>query len=1050
MKKEEENPDLKDMCASYLFTFNPKNEFINRHKNDLFQQFFVISLDYDDLKKLYDYEGSSMKEFIQKENIRPKVVSKYPPYDLDYLQISDQVVASHCCPNFYQMIPETNELPSKTEEKFHFSLDNFDSVYIKAEENKKYPERLLKKYKEIYHKVYYDCYLFYEPLTSYDIYFNKECNENKKNIFVCKILCLSSFLPFQREKVSMLKKIRRMSQFEGLTVPIEKVVERIINDIPSIPKGFHFLYDFFKLKSIQYEFIRFPPNKLPKCSLDMEKLVSYFTPENAMKVFKAILLEVPVLLFNSNKEILSTLVEIFINLLYPFEYKNTIVHILPKDNYTLIGKLNTFIIGIGETYQEGFLERNNIEVYNKHMILIDLKANKGTRLIPYVSNINQPVLNLNCNKDRNRPLEPTVAENYFETIDMPVHYKNKSLDKLKKEFEAFDRMNSKNRKFSLRRMQTISIEKLAEDDDSKSYDVVSEPNTLNSNIQAIFYYFFVCIFMEMRNYFEVEEQAIEVNKAAPYKKFKNLKSPFYLEDVFNIKKFIKDLPLLDVPFYERFCNTAMFHEFIIKNRFPVSYDHIDRTLLFLESVLKKINKKAFTKKTKVFFSENDFTLKDIFDANDKKKVIQYDSDVFEISPEEVEALQEFKQQNSEEYQKLFQKYSFMKDVKDPSRDKMTHSYTVFPRFITNELISPIYGQENNFINIRNSIDSENKTEVVKKIKKYENIYYDFYDSVRENISAYYYLDKEEILNSISFTTLIKILWLKLFIKRFKNVRQSDKKEVFNQMMHVIKRSTWVPEDVFSELFFCIYKYGDYDQLITLFNYIQPNQYKFNVLMADKLRKEKKKIEVKKDTEAEINNNPETPKNKTKAEFTFNFLDIIYCPECSNEINLKDSHDPNKKNSKYFCDKCNINYFGNSLLVINKGENKQTMRITFQIWPIVDLIKSLETDDDFYDLYLISLPKSKVFSSIFYFSYCGLPSKFLVKERDILTLTDLSVSNEILLNFKQEKKIIKKEEFKKEENKEEEDEQLNILKRILRKILKRIKKKKNQKKILRKI
>ncbi|MCQ2816850.1 MAG: hypothetical protein MJ252_06255 [archaeon] len=1008
MRQSEEESNIEDICASYFFTFNPTKTFIDNHKKDLFQQFFIISVDFDDLSKLYSYEGNSMKEFIFKEHIRPKVISKYPPFDLDYIKIPDQVVAFHSCPNFYQLIPETNKMNLNTE-KYYFSLDNLSPVYMKVE-NQRRSSQLFKKYSEIYNKVYYDCYLFYEPLSAYDLYFKK--NSKNKNIRICKILCLSSFLPFQREKISILKKIRKMSQVAGLTVPLEKIVERIINDIPSIPKGFHFLYDFFKLRKFQYEFIRSPPNKLPKCSLDMQILISYFTPDLLMKVFKAILLELPLMFFNKNKEILSSIIEIFLVLLYPFEYKNTVVHILPKDNYSLIHKLNSFIIGIEDNYSEDFLERNNINILHKHILLVNLQDNKKTNLIFHKPNINEPILSMNYNNDRNKSFEYIVDENIFETVDMPVHYTNKALDELKKEFESFQKEKNKSKDNPQIRMPSISNVKLEEEMEYIGYDVVSDTNNFNSNIQSIFYYFFVSVFLEIRNYFNINEEQIEEGEAPPFKKLTNLNNLNDIEDIFNIKKYFKDLPLLDVPFYERFCKSEMFKEFIINKRFPISYDHIDKILLFEENIIKKLNKKAFSKKTKIYFSSEEFSLKDLFDKTDKKTVIQYDSDLFEFSTEELDALKDLKK-NREEYKKLCQRYSFIKDKDNSLKDKMIFLYTVFPKFITNEMLSPIISKENNFYNFRISSDSENKDKVVKKIKKYETMYYNFCYSLKDKISSYYYLETGNIYNVFSFESLVSLLWFKLFIKEFKNVKESEKDNIFKQLIFIIKNSKWVPENILGSIFYCLYKYGTYEELISLFNFIQPNHYKYNILLANKCLEEKSENEGKlKERILNLRQSNTSP----ELEFTFNFLDIIYCPGCNDKIKLQSPIHKNFKNSKYFCNSCHINYFGTALLVVKRKEQEQeVMNIAFQILPLIDLIEEIDSNEDFYDLFPLTMQRSKIFSCIFYFSYCGLPSKFIVHARDLFKAPDIYISNQDKFEIKGKEENKEKSKKKKKEN-----------------------------------
>ena len=103
---------------------------------------------------------------------------------------------------------------------------------------------------------------------------------------------------------------------------------------------------------------------------------------------------------------------------------------------------------------------------------------------------------------------------------------------------------------------------------------------------------------------------------------------------------------------------------------------------------------------------------------------------------------------NKEYQKIYQKYVIEKDPVNISKTKITFFYTVFPRFITNKMLSPIYSNENNFYNLRNSKNSLKKAEIIKKIEKYQTLYFEYYKYLKEDFASYYYLEVQDIIDII--------------------------------------------------------------------------------------------------------------------------------------------------------------------------------------------------------------------------------------------------------------------------------------------------------------
>ncbi len=104
---------------------NTKKTEILTHKHNLYQQFFVISID----SKVINTINITDLKVLPEKYIEPKIISKYPNINLPYINISDSIIASHCFPNgFNNLFKEYDEkgiaIKEQKTEYFIFSLDN--------------------------------------------------------------------------------------------------------------------------------------------------------------------------------------------------------------------------------------------------------------------------------------------------------------------------------------------------------------------------------------------------------------------------------------------------------------------------------------------------------------------------------------------------------------------------------------------------------------------------------------------------------------------------------------------------------------------------------------------------------------------------------------------------------------------------------------------------------------------------------------------------------------------------------------------------------------
>ena len=363
---------------------NTNEHYLTSHKFNLFQQFFIIGLEPKIIFNLNKIEINSLpKKFLE-----PTIISKYPNISLPYLCIPDNIVASHCFPNgSVDIIIKDENTEILKDSNFIFSLDNhgYDDK-----------ENSLKT-----RKVYYACYYFYESVENYNLFINlrkqtkNEINYYNKKYYIKKVICLSSFQPLYKEANKILRYLKKYIGYYSLNYkdgeikiiknnffPIEKIIEGLIFNIPSLPRSKYtlqmsvdiFNFDFNnkdkeKLKK-EIIFKESTINKLPKPFVDISNLLYFFNIDEIYEIIKWIILEVPILFFCENINDLTFTIEGFRSLIYPFEYSYPIVSILPEENYSMISILKHFIFGINYKYSKDILIKKGINIQYLDMIVI--------------------------------------------------------------------------------------------------------------------------------------------------------------------------------------------------------------------------------------------------------------------------------------------------------------------------------------------------------------------------------------------------------------------------------------------------------------------------------------------------------------------------------------------------------------------------------------------------------------------------------------------------------------------------------------------------------
>ena len=535
-----------------MLTFNNKklsikkelSPYLTEHKYNLYQQFFIVGIDPQLMFNINKIELKTVPE----PYISPKIISKFPPNDLYYLNIPDNIISSHCFPNgIIDSIIEYNEsnyeINIKYQVDFVFSLEN------------QYPEEKTSSLKT--NKVYYSCLLFYENVENYN-----ECVDYKKKLFkeynkkqlyngfneaknkgllIPKVICLSSFKPFFEESHKILESLKKyvdnymydnISKDNFNIYPIEKIIEGLIYNLPALPRSNFSL----KLNKETFEptylenknnifvknekkenddiqnndeiiFYETPFNAPPKNVINYSILMKYFRIKEIFEIIRFILLEEPILFFCEDMHILTYIIEGLISLIYPFEYQYPIISVLPEENYSFISIFKHFIFGINYKYQDEIFQKRGIILDEKKYIIIVKIEKRFENILNYeeedklkysvitsiISDSSKPFLKIEQSKIND-------CENQYDNeninekkkIMLPLHYLEKCTKRLEKNTsEKFREFANKNR-------------------NKKKVNIREKENIFNDEIRKSFIYFFSCILLRYQSFCIKYDKHIEV------------------------------------------------------------------------------------------------------------------------------------------------------------------------------------------------------------------------------------------------------------------------------------------------------------------------------------------------------------------------------------------------------------------------------------------------------------------------------------------------------------------------------------------------------------
>ena len=984
-------------------------------KNNLFQNFYVIGFSPEDFFKVNKKEnkGEFLDIFDEKNfnelNIIPKILTKFPSGKMSLNVIPDDIVIQHCFPNGNIQLT-TN----KQKEFFYFKFDNIPQNYESC-------------FRKIYSNIYFTCLEIKEPLLNYLKYKNEIINlisENKSleltekdkyqsigkdeekkysEIFISKVICFASVLPFYGESIRLLDLIYDyyLAQKNFLFLPLEKVIEKIIllTYIPLKPDEELCIN---LIAANMNKVITFPQNMLNEINIDysvnisLEPLFKYFSTEDIVNIFRYVLYEIPILFFCYDKSICSIFVNVFLTLLSPFKYVFPHISILPKSLYGIIGSEKRFIFGINEIYQEDFFEKNSIEL-NKTIIIISIN---NVRVPP--GKIEEKIYH-NNNKDKlyivtniiSKPTEDIVKMNnnlsmYILNVDIPSSFKKKLIDKIN---------------------YYLSLSK------KKGQKKDSPPIDISLNIRNTFFKFMVKI---MEGYTDYLNKSIHLYNDT-FTKNANIGENIFIKhndkfkkEVFNEEEFILKSPRENFGFYKIFFKTEMFTNFLRERIYnedvitQLAYKQFDQlTFLDKHSDLRK------RKENKDFF--NNF-IKDTFEKIkiEYKNVIMIKEEI--LSKEDSDEIVKHKKNFMNILLNFGQYFHVAK--KNETNDGETSntlsdnlSYFIFPK-LNFEYLSRTKSDE--LLLINNSNLFRYKNICAKKIEEYIKIRpYAFYTYNFANFTNLKPTSYSGINYQISCKYYINYIWFMLLTASIWYCEEEEKKYRLDKMLSSLNYYEIMEEYLLNFIFINIYKSASASYLVKFFiiyyKIVGRVNYYLLTLLCDKIQNN-----TEEESENSLKNNLEGKRDLVfskryliNPEYDFGNGDnnnedteeLIFCSEQECE-KCKEIIDIDVKKfielqeelieewPKYKCPICKefkdikikyqilkFNYVSKEILLTEVGEF--TFLTPFKLYKELKsyFIKENTTKLDINEIFSIK-NKINLYNVIFYFSMCNLNYDFL--------------------------------------------------------------------------
>ena len=331
-------------------------------------------------ENLYKFDDP---DYINNIELKPEILSKCPTFEKSILEI-DSGIINFCFPKGFKMIM------SKREPEIQFNSFILDNALYSFN----YPQKFISclifyesviKYKKLKDKIDMCSSLnetsadsvnnistSYEskvPLTSKRSPFYKS-----KFYYIPKCICVISVYPYINIHQQILYSLYQCVIFSSSQIPIEKIIENLIIEVPVPPRGLYTIE--YLLLNKKLTLTTNEMNKIPYVHVNLEKIYQWFNLDTIIEIIRQIYYESKILFFSTDLNILCKVLLAFISLIFPYKYPHQIISYLPKENYKTLESISPFMFGINEKYKDSFFDDNEIEMYGSNFFIVDIEERK--------------------------------------------------------------------------------------------------------------------------------------------------------------------------------------------------------------------------------------------------------------------------------------------------------------------------------------------------------------------------------------------------------------------------------------------------------------------------------------------------------------------------------------------------------------------------------------------------------------------------------------------------------------------------------------------------
>ena len=722
--------------------------------NNLIDYFLVIGINPNICLNdfLYEKDINELNKEDYENYFQPTILSQFPPFDKSFINIDNGIIP-YCFPNGFKII-QKNKTPKI--EIFNFILDNnFFSL--------NFPRK------------YITCLLFYEGLDKYKeleqliLRFEKNSDSYNNN-------CFKIFRELDMINEKNIKKLYPSHSVKNFSLMNKKKLQKYY-----IPKVICLVsvYPFFSAQKQILELI-YKYSKIEKVISPIEKILTDIiinipTPPRGLYKIEYTLLNQKLLISDSPMNKLRNIddnIKLIFNIFPPENIYNIFKHILFEtkilffsSNIELICPIIYCFISLIYPFNYPFQIATFLPKTNYNLL---------ESISPYILGINE-----------------TYTDNFFEKNnilidDLTILIVN--LDDGKIELKSSEKFPSFPNHY-YKKMKEL-IEKTIQKQKKNNSFISSDEHM---SIRNLFFEFLVNLFQNYTNflsndYIKCDDTNVSIQK------------------MFKIEKFILSFPSSDRKFYQLFCDTQTFSDFIYKRLIPNNtQDKID-ILFFDESIIKKNNRRALKKKKHLnFLISNEYDYKNIY----------YIQKLKELSNSEINKIKSNKH--------LYSLLKKSQHIKIENSNEISFSYPLFP----------ILDQEIYTSSKKDYIFPPNLNEELQLINLH--------------IISISHLGNIEI-SKYEMENYIYLTWIQLWAYSFWYQDQIEKRYHFKQLLKVLDKVYHHEIEIFNLLFEALNQFYEEKMMIKLYEklisyHLTPSSFIYSI-MSTILDKEKLKYEKK--------------------------------------------------------------------------------------------------------------------------------------------------------------------------------------------------------------